>query len=893
MSKFIVILLILIFVFLSFFIPGPRGANDYPYTYFEVVKEGFNLPLAWTSRFSGGLGYNTIATLGAWPIDLFYGLGATMNLNFSILERILGILPILVLGLFSISRLFRYFSLTGWGKNIGILFFLLNSYIVQLIDGGQLAIGLAYVWIPISFVTINKSLEGSFRQKVFAALTVVTLGFFDPRFIFILGILLLLHFVYTLLFINKNQWFGWLIRYIQTGVITIFLLIGLNSYWLLPLNLNSDNSFLPPAYTRASQIDFLSFASLGHSLLMQPPHWYMNVFGRVSNLKAEFILIPLLVFLAPILRRKDKIVGFWLLIALVGIFLVKGSQPPLSQVYPWLFTHIPGFSLFRDPTKFYFLIALAYSILLAISIEEICKLSSRYKILNKFVKATPFIVLVYLVWLVRPVYLGQMTGMFSKPIYEKEYFKLAEILEKDLDLSRIFWIPTKAPLGFSSPIHTSVEAARLVQKRPFAVGVKGTYETFNFLREAPFTGELFDVAGIGYIAYPFLDPRRDNMHPDAIRYYYTFLNQLSKLPWVLRADKDSPIPLLKIREHQDRFFITPNLWWVVGSDDIYQEATKSASLKLSRNGLVFTEEYPGLGRKLEEVPEGKIVLNKKGLIDLAASFIRGEDIIFPAGQLDFHPGKSGWWKREAVDLIGWRDFLQTKYGLDNQDFDLGGGWAVSEGNLNIKIQNKKLKSGQVLLARVFESTRSGNLRFFQEDKLIGELSTSKEGSNMKWFEVGLLLSDKPLSIESRGDINIVNALAFIKPQEWQVYKNKADDFYKQGRIVDYKDANVLEDTTEVVYQKINPTKYKVMISSLDRPGFLVFSENFDSLWKMGNRPSTPVYSLLNGFRVEKDGEYIVEYEAQKYVYHGLVISGITLLGLVTMLILPSLKRFWH
>ena len=138
----------------------------------------------------------------------------------------------------------------------------------------------------------------------------------------------------------------------------------------------------------------------------------------------------------------------------------------------------------------------------------------------------------------------------------------------------------------------------------------------------------------------------------------------------------------------NRFFITPNAWWVIGSDSLYS-AAMNQRLKFAKNAFIFADEQVGLGQRLNEFPDVKIVLWNKSLLDLAASFMSVDRVIFPAKNLGFNPDKTGWWKREASDLINWRDFLQSKYGIDNQDFDLGGGWAVAEGSLKLTVKNEK------------------------------------------------------------------------------------------------------------------------------------------------------------------------------------------------------------
>ncbi len=880
-TKFLIFFLaiILIVVYWQWFLPGPKVANDYPMISTSLLKSLMNIPYVWLEGGAEGLGEYSTFFLWAWPLSFMSGILANLNLSFSVIERVLLFIPFLLLGGIGIWKFCESIKLTNAAKFISSFFYLTTTYILLVIDGGQLSIALTYAWFPIAFLTVEKSIKGGFNKKVLAGLAVSILGFLDLRFIYVLFLLSTILFFYQL-FLDFKKKYSWYLDWISSGVIIGLIVMGLNAYWLLPLFKAPISSGTYAYFTQAS---FLSLINLGHSILLLTPHWFKNIFGNITTLRPEFIFIPIFVFLAPILRPKNSVVGFWLLIAIFSIFLTKSTSEPLQGIYPWLFSHVPGFSLFRDSTKFFFLEALSYTVLLGITIDEILKKLVKFPKLKIFFLA---ILSSYFIFLVRPVWLGQMTGTFASPLVQQEFAELGQIIEKDNSFSQVFWIPSFPSLGYSSQTHPRVEAARLVQRRLFAIGTKGTYELFNFLREAPYMGEIFDVAGIGYIAYPYLDPRRDNMHPDNIKYYYTFLDQLSKRAWLTKIDS-SPVPLLKTKQHQDRFFITPNLWWVIGSDSIYSEATKSANLKLSKNALIFADEYSGTGKRISEFPEAKIVLNNKTSLDLAASLINSADLIFPAKSLDFDPNiKSGWWKREAVDLVRWRSFLQEKYGIDNQDFDLGGGWAVGEQSIKLKVKSEKFKKEKILLARVMESSRSGVLKFYQNSQEIGSISTKiNRDANVRWFEVGRLNSGNELTIASEGDINVINSLAVLDGNEWTKNKNTAKAYQEQGKIVEFNEKNIASDGGSVSYQQINPTKYKVHLSGLTKPIFLVFSQNFNGFWRLNGQSSLPVYSLLNGFRVERDGEYIVEFEPQKYVYPGLVISGLTLAIIVILLLI--------
>lgn len=880
--KFRILLLILLtVVFWRLVGGGLRVSSDFPFISQPQYISSFDLPRVWTEGGAEGLGEYVAFFLWSYPINFIGSFFAKLGLEFVFLEWLLVLMPILLMGVFGMWKFSQSLGFSREAKLIATSFYLINTYIILLIDGGQLLLGLAYAFFPLSFLVFDNGVNGGLRNKIVAGLVLTILGFFDFRFIFVLFLLLFLRFLYGFLFpkertgsfLNeRKKRVDWIGKWFFTTFICGLVVLGLNAYWLLPLKFAPITSLTHAFFT---QTTFLSFTNLGHSIMLLSPHWYENIFGSVTALKWEFLLIPILVFAAPILRKKSPLVGFWLLVALISVFLSKGSSGPLSNLYPWMFENIPGFSLFRDSTKFFVLVALSYSVLIGVTVDEVIVRLRNYKSQITNYKLFLLLVICYLLFLIRPVLQDKMTGILSKPRFEKEYTFLADLLDDDNNFSRVFWIPSFPALGYSEPIHPRVEAARLVQKRTFAAGTKGTYEIFNFLREAPYMGEIFNVAGIGYIAYPPLDEKKDNMHPDNIRYYFTFLDQLSKLPWLSKIDHP-PIPLLKVKNHQERFFLTPNLWWVIGSDNIYNESTKSANLSLSKNAFVFAEEYAGLGSRISELPEAKIILNDKTVTDLAAGFILPDKLLFPAKNLKNDPDENGWWKREAKDIIAWRYFLADKYGIETQDFDLGGGWAVGEGEKEFQMSNVKFQMGNILLARVMESSRSGLLKFYQDEKEVGQIKTQMDSNaNIRWFEVGKLIDDREITIKSQGDINVVNTLASLDKDLWESYKNRADKL--QEKIAVLSKDNTSTASATISYTKINPTKYRVSVSNLKKSGFLIFSQSYDGFWKVNGQSGFPVYSLLNGFRVEKDGQYLVEFEVQKYVIFGLVISGITLL----------------
>ncbi|MCJ7424436.1 alpha-(1-_3)-arabinofuranosyltransferase family protein [Candidatus Bathyarchaeota archaeon] len=85
------------------------------------------------------------------------------------------------------------------------------------------------------------------------------------------------------------------------------------------------------------------------------------------------------------------------------------------------------------------------------------------------------------------------------------------------------------------------------------------------------------------------------------------------------------------------------------------------------------------------------------------------------------------------------------------------------------------------------------------------------------------------------------------------------------------------------FKRNNPTNYVVTVNAT-KPFVLSLAEPYDQSWVAhvnGQRiESTPLYSLINGFWINQTGqlEITIEYEPQKMLYYGSIVSATTILG---------------
>ncbi len=160
--------------------------------------------------------------------------------------------------------------------------------------------------------------------------------------------------------------YGWrgFWRLLKWDVMAVPWVIALNLWWILPFlqaytgggGAESNASFTDPTNWTWAQIN----NQIPNALTLTANWaWYLpqylpftDALDRPAWIWIRY-LIPALVFAAPLLALPARRRIAMVLLGLSGVFvfLAKGLMEPLSQVNLWLYLHIPGFWLFREPMR--------------------------------------------------------------------------------------------------------------------------------------------------------------------------------------------------------------------------------------------------------------------------------------------------------------------------------------------------------------------------------------------------------------------------------------------------------------------------------------------------------------------------------------------------------------
>jgi hypothetical protein len=152
-------------------------------------------------------------------------------------------------------------------------------------------------------------------------------------------------------------------------------------------------------------------------------------------------LFPIVGFSALIFYRKDKYILSFAVISLVGLFLLKGLNPPFPSIFTFIFIH--GFYIFRELWHISFLYGFGISFLIAFFLERII-ISSRiknssttyrsfYKPIYNLKNYFKFIVSSILISVIAisngyPLLIGNFGGYLQTYNFPEEYHKLYDNL---------------------------------------------------------------------------------------------------------------------------------------------------------------------------------------------------------------------------------------------------------------------------------------------------------------------------------------------------------------------------------------------------------------------------------------------------------------------------------
>jgi hypothetical protein len=345
-------------VYHGLLLPGAITWGDWGYyANSGAVRAFFPVPSLWSFD---TLGTSNILGAPLLPVESAMGALAHLGVSYDVLERMWFYYPAVALAYAGPVVLLRRLRVEwGWAAAAGA-FYCVNPYTLVLVSGGQLTVGVGYAlypWVAVAVISLwSRRTLG--RGAVVGAVIGVQ-AWYEPRTagLSIAGLAVAAAVAAvatsTRRAVRQVPWAA-----LFAGGLVFVLLQG---PWLVPA-LFSMGAQLPAGYTTTSALQSLSLISLADGLTVFHPFWPRMQFIALFSVPAVWFSVPAAVAIALRRAPRSPLVHAGTAVYLVFAALVSGANVPFGPMNEWLFAHVPGMNLFRDPSPYFGPAALAVTV---------------------------------------------------------------------------------------------------------------------------------------------------------------------------------------------------------------------------------------------------------------------------------------------------------------------------------------------------------------------------------------------------------------------------------------------------------------------------------------------------------------------------------------------------
>lgn len=460
--------------------------SDWGFFFPQTMQEWFPIHSIWNPQLNFGY-YDFVSVPFLIPYFL-RGLLAILNIDFTIIDRLLYLYPIALIT--PLGMFFLCYRLTKslLSSLLGSLMYSINTYILT-IQIGHFTLAFVYAIFPVIFLIFSLFLKKPKYPLLIAFIFLFIASFAnEARITFLSTLILILYFIFSLIFERKSYSLKKLYvigRYLSIGVLFI---IGLLSFFIVPLYFVRDIGIQDFAGRGFFGADFFL---IQNAFTLFHPFWDGTITTEfiLQPIPLYFWLLPIYVFSALFFYKKDKNILFFAGLALLGVFLSKGITAPFGEIYNWLYFNFPGFSFFREPSKFYFITAFSYSVLIAYLFTYATSFFAT-RIKNKVIYTIILLIIILpLVFLfsitAKPAVQGTLASAFRETVVPKEYSALQKFLLDDSEFFRTMYVPNRQRFEFLSANNPSIAY----------LGIPETMRTLN--------PEILKLFSVKYVILPY------------------------------------------------------------------------------------------------------------------------------------------------------------------------------------------------------------------------------------------------------------------------------------------------------------------------------------------------------------------------------------------------------
>ena len=507
----------------------------------QTIQEGirmFSWPAIWDTRGLGSINLNS----SFFPNNFLIGGMAWLGFGFNISERLIFMLPITVFAPLGSYFLAKQIVKRDYAAAAGAIVYTFNTYFL-LVQTRHLTIAAAYAIAPVVLgLFIRLCRQPRVKTAVYFGFVAYIMGIYDFRILYIALFACSFYLISdVVLHIHRKEFKKWLASS-RLIILGFSIPILLNLYWLIGLSktgsLSSNELFNRALFGN----DILN---LQYAMAFFLPFWNGTkpVWFLLHQIPFYFWVVPAMAFAAIALRPSRKQTMFFAALALLGILLTKQASAPFTGLYLWLYIHFPGFSAFREASKFFVLIGLGYSVLIAIFIDGIVEKAS--VVTNQNVRAYRIVgfasgafLLALTLVIIHPYISRDIGSLFVPRQIPVEYVQLNNLELSQNAEYRILWLPGISRWSLTTNNIHNLDGQFILRSQNIDQNTEELYS--NEIKKGLKNSIFEKIAGNVGIKY-FIVPIRDTSSDDDFyknfgddRSYYVRL--LDTVPWLQRVD---------------------------------------------------------------------------------------------------------------------------------------------------------------------------------------------------------------------------------------------------------------------------------------------------------------------------------------------------------------------
>lgn len=247
------------------------------------------------------------------------------------------------------------------------LLYAVNPFVFERVYAGQVALLLGYALLPLAVRSLLGAATSRGISRLRPGLWMAVLAALAPHFLWIMGVVLVGAAVERRL---RPRDLGWLALVMLTAGLASSYLLMAQSGEATPVRVGLADLV---AYRTRGDPNVGLFANVAglYGFWRPEPQLPKETLGLWLAFLAVIGAVMIVGAVAAARRGEGRLLLVVLIAGGVGYLLALGDQGPTGSVYRWLFVHVPGFAVMREPQKFIALVALAYAMLFGYGAERV------------------------------------------------------------------------------------------------------------------------------------------------------------------------------------------------------------------------------------------------------------------------------------------------------------------------------------------------------------------------------------------------------------------------------------------------------------------------------------------------------------------------------------------